>query len=287
MSGSIDSGVKIFLILDILFESPKNIEEICKKLSRQGIKADKKTVSKYLRTIKQFGFQTEKRNGKFHVLSSPFESKENFEGAEIIFCIIEHFFKNNIEYEPFKTKFENMFNLKINRKTHELIKEKFKISENITKNIQTVNNLIKQDKKEVNVLYKGKKLKLSIKEIKFAKNGIFLCAKNKTERTISCLKLEYIEIIKPDKTKISKFKPENGINFKIKNTLRKNYILKKGEVAHHFKDETIITNSYEEKEEIFSRLLKYGKNAEIVSPKKERDLFQKKVKELIEHYNSM
>ena len=36
MSGSIDSGVKIFLILDILFESPKNIEEICKKLLRDN-----------------------------------------------------------------------------------------------------------------------------------------------------------------------------------------------------------------------------------------------------------
>ena len=45
--------------------------------------------------------------------------------------------------------------------------------------------------------------------------------------------------------------------------------------------------SYDEREEIFSRILKYGTNAEIVAPKREKNLFQKKVNELIEHYNSM
>ncbi len=288
MSNSINSGVKIFSILDILFNSPKNIEEICKKLLEKNIKADKKTVSKYLRTIKKAGFEIVKENGQFHVVSCPFKLKTNSSNCEIIFYLIEHFFNcENSEYKILKTKFENIFEPKQNKEIKKLISKNFKISKTLVSNIQAINSLIKKDKKEVNVLYKGKKLKLTLKEIKFAKNGIFLYAKNKTLKNNSYLKLDFIEKIKPDKTKTSKFKIENGISFEIKEGLVKNYILKKGEVASYLKEKTIITNSYDEREETFSRILKYGTNAEIVAPKREKNLFQKKVNELIEHYNSM
>ena len=44
---------------------------------------------------------------------------------------------------------------------------------------------------------------------------------------------------------------------------------------------------YEEKEEIFSRLLKYGTKAEILTPEREKRQFIQKLKSLIEHYSSM
>ena len=293
MPNSINSGVKIFSILEILFNSPKNIGEISKKLFEKNIKADKKTISKYLRTIKLFGFEVEKINGKFQVLNSPIKNKQSFFddnklGRDIIFYLLKHFFDDkNLEYLVLKKKFNNIFEIDENLKVEKFIRENFKISAKILENIEQINVLIKKNKKDINVIYKEKKLKLTVKEIIFATNGVFLYAKDKNLKDNRYFKLEEIHNIKPDKTKNLKFKIKVGINFKLKDSLVKNYILKKGETANYINGETIITNCYEEREEIFSRLLKYGTKIEILTPEKEKRQFIKKIKELIGHYNSM
>lgn len=288
MPNSINSGVKIFLIVEILFSSPKNIEEISNKLLEYNIKADKKTVSKYLRTLKLFGFEIEKINGRFQVLNSPLMIKQKNSGAEIIFLLMEYFFeKENVEYEILKRKFKNIFDVEENLKIKNSIEKTFQLSQSAKKNLELINNLIKKNKTEINAKYKGKKLKLTIKEIKFAKNGVFLFAKDKNLKNSRHIKINNLENIKPDKTKNLKFKIKEGVNFKIKENLIKNYILKRGEIANYINNEAIITNTYEEKEEIFSRLLKYGTKAEILTPEREKRQFIQKLKSLIEHYSSM
>lgn len=288
MPNSINSGVKIFLIIEILFSSPKNIEEISNKLLEYNIKADKKTVSKYLRTLKLFGFEIEKINGRFQVLNSPLMIKQKNSGAEIIFLLMEYFFeKENVEYEILKRKFKNIFDVEENLKIKNSIEKTLQLSQSAKKNLELINNLIKKNKTEINAKYKGKKLKLTIKEIKFAKNGVFLFAKDKNLKNSRHIKINNLENIKPDKTKNLKFKIKEGINFKIKENLIKNYILKRGEIANYINNEAIITNTYEEKEEIFSRLLKYGTKAEILTPEREKRQFIQKLKSLIEHYSSM
>lgn len=288
MPNSINSGVKIFLIVEILFSSPKNIEEISNKLLEYNIKADKKTVSKYLRTLKLFGFEIEKINGRFQVLNSPLMIKQKNSGAEIIFLLMEYFFeKENVEYEILKRKFKNIFDVEENLKIKNSIEKTLQLSQSAKKNLELINNLIKKNKTEINAKYKGKKLKLTIKEIKFAKNGVFLFAKDKNLKNSRHIKINNLENIKPDKTKNLKFKIKEGINFKIKENLIKNYILKRGEIANYINNEAIITNTYEEKEEIFSRLLKYGTKAEILTPEREKRQFIQKLKSLIEHYSSM
>lgn len=288
MPNSINSGVKIFLIIEILFSSPKNIEEISNKLLEYNIKADKKTVSKYLRTLKLFGFEIEKINGRFQVLNSPLMIKQKNSGAEIIFLLMEYFFeKENVEYEILKRKFKNIFNVEENLKIKNSIEKTLQLSQSAKKNLELINNLIKKNKTEINAKYKGKKLKLTIKEIKFAKNGVFLFAKDKNLKNSRHIKINNLENIKPDKTKNLKFKIKEGVNFKIKENLIKNYILKRGEIANYINNEAIITNTYEEKEEIFSRLLKYGTKAEILTPEREKRQFIQKLKSLIEHYSSM
>lgn len=288
MPNSINSGVKIFLIIEILFSSPKNIEEISNKLLEYNIKADKKTVSKYLRTLKLFGFEIEKINGRFQVLNSPLMIKQKNSGAEIIFLLMEYFFeKENVEYEILKRKFKNIFDVEENLKIKNSIEKTLQLSQSAKKNLELINNLIKKNKTEINAKYKGKKLKLTIKEIKFAKNGVFLFAKDKNLKNSRHIKINNLENIKPDKTKNLKFKIKEGVNFKIKENLIKNYILKRGEIANYINNETIITNTYEEKEEIFSRLLKYGTKAEILTPEREKRQFIQKLKSLIEHYSSM
>ena len=288
MPNSINSGVKIFLIIEILFSSPKNIEEISNKLLEYNIKADKKTVSKYLRTLKLFGFEIEKINGRFQVLNSPLMIKQKNSGAEIIFLLMEYFFeKENVEYEILKRKFKNIFDVEENLKIKNSIEKTLQLSQSAKKNLELINNLIKKNKTEINAKYKGKKLKLTIKEIKFAKNGVFLFAKDKNLKNSRHIKINNLENIKPDKTKNLKFKIKEGVNFKIKENLIKNYILKRGEIANYINNEAIITNTYEEKEEVFSRLLKYGTKAEILTPEREKRQFIQKLKSLIEHYSSM
>ena len=197
------------------------------------------------------------------------------------------FEKENVEYEILKRKFKNIFDVEENLKIKNSIEKTLQLSQSAKKNLELINNLIKKNKTEINAKYKGKKLKLTIKEIKFAKNGVFLFAKDKNLKNSRHIKINNLENIKPDKTKNLKFKIKEGVNFKIKENLIKNYILKRGEIANYINNEAIITNTYEEKEEIFSRLLKYGTKAEILTPEREKRQFIQKLKSLIEHYSSM
>ena len=80
---------------------------------------------------------------------------------------------------------------------------------------------------------------------------------------------------------------ECGTVFKLTGRLIRNYVLKEGEVAHYKDFEVRVTNFYEDKDELLNRLLKYGKNCEVVYPVEDRELMKKKIEKMIKHYQSM
>src|SRR5699024_8569761 len=80
-----------------------------------------------------------------------------------------------------------------NLKIKNSIEKTLQLSQSAKKNLELINNLIKKNKTEINAKYKEKKLKLIIKEIKYAKNCVFLYVKDKNIKNRRHIKKNNIE----------------------------------------------------------------------------------------------
>lgn len=296
MSFTLNSGLRIFDIIEILMSSPSSRREICELLNRKEIKADIKTITKYIRTLKLAGFDIRVENKKFQVYKTPFTTsltKEEKDGLMAVMALLNNFFKGgaNRDYKLMEEKLRNIFALKNNLEINienKPIDFNFEADENLSFNIMKLSKYLMEDNVKLKIKYEKKRYIIFPKEIKYKRNGVFLYAYNKTKEKNSIFRVDLITDIKFIEYVNPEF-PTTGKQtiFKITGRLKKNYILREGEVAKYMEDEVYVTNVYEDKEELFNRLIKYGKYCEVTYPESDRKKFKNKIKNLIKHYKSM
>lgn len=296
MSFTLNSGLRIFDIIEILMSSPSSRREICELLNRKGIKADTKTITKYIRTLKLAGFDIRVENKKFQVYKTPFTTsltKEEKDGLMAVMALLNNFFKGgaNRDCKLIEEKLRNIFALKNNLEINienKPIDFNFEADENLSFNIMKLSKYLMEDNVKLKIKYEKKRYIIFPKEIKYKRNGVFLYAYNKTKEKNSIFRVDLITDIKFIEYVNPEF-PTTGKQtiFKITGRLKKNYILREGEVAKYMEDEVYVTNVYEDKEELFNRLIKYGKYCEVTYPESDRKKFKNKIKNLIKHYKSM
>lgn len=296
MSFTLNSGLRIFDIIEILMSSPSSRREICELLNRKEIKADIKTITKYIRTLKLAGFDIRVENKKFQVYKTPFTTsltKEEKDGLMAVIALLNNFFKGgaNRDCKLMEEKLRNIFALKNNLEINienKPIDFNFEADENLSFNIMKLSKYLMEDNVKLKIKYEKKRYIIFPKEIKYKRNGVFLYAYNKTKEKNSIFRVDLITDIKFIEYVNPEF-PTTGKQtiFKITGRLKKNYILREGEVAKYMEDEVYVTNVYEDKEELFNRLIKYGKYCEVTYPESDRKKFKNKIKNLIKHYKSM
>ena len=293
MSFTINSGTVIFDVIKVLQSAPKSREEFCQKLKERNLSTDNDTITKYVRTLRELDFDVVYRNGAFQLIKTPFKYKienEEIEGLEIAISLLRELFKGKIEprEKDFEEKMLNLFDFDKNLiKTKEANTLKFKKTKTASYNIFKLNQYI-LNPAILKIQYFKKEFLILPKELKYQKNGVFLIAYNKTEEKIQKFKVNLIVNLKFQGYLNDEFEfLKQETVFKISGRLIKNYILREGEIAHYKEDCVLVTNFVEEKEELFSRLLKYGKYCEVVYPEKDRQIFIQKLKDLIEHYEKM
>lgn len=285
MSYSINSGVKIFDIIEILGKNPKSRKELSENLTLKSKTTKLETISKYLRTLRITGFEIiSKKSHPYEILKTPFKitlNKAEQEGLYVILKNGEGLFDE--KFNPFKYKLENLIeNAKISYEKGDIYNNK------TLKNLRKLNEFIFDNEIQLKLITDKNKINVLIKRIKYKKNGIFLSFYNSKTKKIENLNLNEIQKIKSvDKNIPSIFEIKETTTFKIKGKLKQNYILREGESARFEDNEIFVSNHLEEKEELFSRLLKYGKNCEIISPKSDRKKFIELLKSTLNHYMSM
>ncbi len=287
MSSVISSGAKIFDVIEVLLSNPKTREDATMLLEKKGIKTDKNTISKYIRTLRQSGFEID-TNETFKILKTPFKitlNKNEEKGYYYLLEAINSLFDGNMKQksELFEKRIENLI-------TNKIKKEDVKIDPSISdKTLYLLEeNLAKWDFVLLKINFLGHYYKVIPLKLNYKTNGTFLSCydikerKNKTLRVDLIKNVIFVKVINENLVN-----PYNKTVFKITGRLKKNYILKSGEVAKYLDDEVIITNVYEEKDELFDRLIRYGKYCEIIYPESDRKKFKKKLEDLIKHYNSI
>lgn len=291
MSFTLNSGIVIFDVIEILWDSPKTREIFCQKLKEKNLPSDIETVSKYIRTLRKLGFKVVYKNDAYQLIDTPFKNKtrHNSDGLEITFSLLRELFagKTTLREKDLEEKLLNILNPNKNIQIKNRAELIFKNNDRISKNLLILNKaIIKND--ALKFTYQKEEFLTIPKELIYKKNGIFLVAYSKKEELTKVFRLDKIKKLKVENNESANFyEIKNETIFKITGRLIKNYILREREIAHYKDGYVLVTNYTEEKEQLFSRILRYGKYCEVVYPESDKEFFKEKVKDLIKYYEKL
>lgn len=284
---SFDTGLRILEILKVLLnENIKKIELIEKIKGNSKVESvyTQEAFIKYFNTLTVMGFELEKVKNVYILNNALFQVNISTEEKNLLKEIVENYRKlNNKNVEKnIKTAYA-----KINKyiseplsflELTELFDSEFRVDYNEVKEnlIITIQNMI-LDKQLVTLKYKRTKnqveeIVVELKEL-IEKNQKFYVscycpniARNKKidlEKIVSLVQL-------PRKT--SGKNHLNSVVFELYGRLSKSYKLKPSERVINFSNDCIVvSNSEEDKDTLLRRLLKYGENCKIITPKSMQD----------------
>jgi len=280
-------------ILKALAQGPLSTQEMLEYIEESTDKNYRKEmILKYINTMRVFGIDILKQNGKYCLNSSLEKIDFNKRDLSIIAFLSKYVdkinhdkLKNNI-YESLQ-KIEKYFS----KNTLELQKHRVRPyfpSKPLIINDDNIEKYEKfcKDELKINIFYKETTdlkpsvyLVAPIKVIYKKGNAILIAFDTKTN--------EYKEFLIENITDVEQLPQKYAqimsgtVLFKLKNRLAKSYLLKKGETVLEFGDGFIIvSNKSEDKELLLKRLLRYFDQCEILYPLIYRD-------KMLEILNSM
>lgn len=252
------------------------------------------TLNKYLNAMKIFGIKVKKINGKYQIFSSLYKIKftlEDLKSIELLkeACKILPAGNNKINLEHFIRDLEIRFDEsaqafeKISNNT-----ENLHLQFNQSEMVDQIKQCEKfcQDKLKLEIIYateKGEAINLlcSPIELLYQKRKIYLKALGNNGSRVYEIPLESIQSVKQLPISNTQQSIPTTIVYRIKNRLARNYKLRDWERLDKIEADGshIIVNKNEDLHMLVKRLMRYGTECEICSPK-----FFKE--EMIERINS-
>lgn len=279
------SGLRVLEILKALAKEPMSPNELLQGIEASSDKVYRKEIiTKYLNTLKLLGLKLSKVNNKY-ILERNLE-RIDFDANNLSVMKFLEKYADNINMQTLK---ENIFDA-LNTTQKSFSDETYKIlqNENIKIYKSPKNTLIKD--KNVKLFEKyckdGQKLEIKYREFSDENEQEYKIAPlkilyKKCKPVLICYDckanqykefvLEYITDTTQTPQRNTKDYP-SAVTFKLKNRLSRAYILKKDEKLLDRQDDYIIvSNSYEDRNILLKRLLRYYDQCEILYPKDLRE----------------
>ena len=276
------SGIQVIKTLQFLLEDNYTMAELIERLNKNEKEPmfNNSVVSKYINTCRYCGFEILKIHNKYYVSKTPFSLEFSLRDIELI----EHFKALSIQYLSYKIN--NSLDSFINKLNRYSNKDIVKVEK---KNFEETYNLFQRaikEKRKIRLLLRTKYViectPLEIVEYK-NKTCFKIIHKNK-ERNISIERVSGLELL----GKRFSFEDYSGetVIFKLTGALAQRYDLRENEKVLEKKlPECIkISNIGENKEELLTRLLRYGKNCEILSPSSYRNEIKNILHNMLANY---
>ena len=277
------SSTQVLKTLLVLLEGDYNMNELINKLNEKESRNvfNNSVVSKYINTCRYSGIDIPKIFNRYYITKLPF-------GLELLSDDIEALQELQFSVRNSMTKkFVNLFDDLIdkigrfsNRRIARIDKGSFEWS------FELFERSVAQ-KRKIKLLFKNREelvcVPISIVEIN---NKKFFKVFNKRERLIDTSRLSGV------KTTDEKFidSPENyetGVIYKLKEPLASRYELREHEIMQSLDSESgekTILSKGENKELLFSRLLRYDSKCEILSPQNYRDEMKLLISNMLANY---
>lgn len=297
-----DTSIRVLETLKILLKNRASIQDVLyyfEKIDPNNKLYTNEVILKYINTLKVFGFRFVKEKDKYVLMNTPVQFDFNVNDLSII-CLIEKFSellpeeKIKTEINKFLQELEKRFSDNTKILSHKIIKPDF-INLNIdyqryTKQIQEYERYC-LDKQRLKITYLNKKQsKISImvepEEIKYIDDKVYLSIYNPISAQVQ--DINFSSILKVEQLPL-KSNPQNilsSVTFKLKDRLAKNYRLHEYEKLVEIENDgsIIILNRKEDMHLLLKRLMKYGENCEVLSPKNLREEMREIIKATLGNY---
>lgn len=297
-----ESCVKMFTFLKMLYEEDVDFKIVIDLLSDgkyDGTSNTHVTLNKYLNAMKIFGIKIKKINKKYKMLNSPYKIKLDANDLKSIKLLQQAWEilpkgKTKTEFESFLKALE----IRYDETTQSLLQ----ISDN-TQNLdldfyhsELVEQLKKceqycQDKQKLEIIFtseNGEELNLlcSPLERTYKKRKNYLKVLGSNGSSIYEIPLENIKSIKQLPCASSAHSIPTTVVYRIKNRLARNYKLREWENLNTIEDDGshIIVNKNEDLTLLLHRIMRYGTECEIISPKFLREEMIDLINKTIENY---
>lgn len=296
-----DSGLRILEVLKALSKSPLSIDEMLKLIAdNEEIETvyTRETFNKYINTLKLAGFEIHKIDNKYvmtNTLNLINLSNENIRVFKFLRKYAEKIYLNETNQEVIG--FLDIVEKTLDKDTEKrFLKNKrsiglknfdLKIPSDIVKKYENFCN--EQQKLNLTVLENNQEneYKIDPRKIKYEKEFVYLLGYDYINDEFKKIKIKDIKKCKQLPQKSPENKSSKYITYRLKNRLAKSYVLKENEKLVNIENdnELLISNTNEDINSLFSRLLRYGENCEIVYPKSVRESFKSYIDKILEIYD--
>lgn len=280
-----DTSIRVLETLKFLVKNKASIQNIInhfEKIDPNNRTYTSEVILKYINTLKVFGYKFVKEKDKYVLLNFPNKinfTKEELETIYALEKIASAFPEEKIKEDMtvFLQNLERRFTENTN-----LLASKLDKPSCITLNF-SYEKYAKKIKNYEKYCIEGQKLKITYKmlceeetsiiaepkEIKYKRDEVYLSVYNALTAQIQDLNFNNIIEIKQLPTKVNETNILSTTTFKIKNDLARSYKLYEGEKLLQMESDgsKIILNQKEDKRFLLKRLMRYGSNCEVMSPK--------------------
>ena len=298
-----DSCIKIFKLLKLLIEDKADYSAVMDIFADEAEKnrsALPVILNKYLNTLKIFGVKVQKVKNKYHLLNIPFNinfAADDVKAVHILktASILLSSQKNKEALNDFIKAIEVRYNDAAKSVAALQNSEDYcDLSFYYSKFKDQIFECEKfcEEKKKLEILYLSGDTETSIicspREIKYQNRKVCFCVFNQLSRQTFDIPIDNIKSIKLLPTISSSTDISVSVVYKLKRRLANSYRLKENEYSNGYDSDgnLIVVNTKEEPDILLSRLIKYGENCEILTPKYMKDRMVECIDKILENYQN-
>jgi len=297
-----DACIRVLETLKILYKNEAGVQDIInhfEKTDPNNRVYTNEVILKYINTLKVFGFRFIREKEKYVLLNYPNQFNFDKDDLKAIY-LIENFSKllpeERIKEEiaEFLQDLNKRFSDNTRLLSHSMTKPDFiNFQIDYSKYLHQIKEYEKYciDRQRIKITYKNKrKIEISAmvepNEIKYIDNEVYLSVYNPISAQIQ--DVNFNDIVKIEQLPL-KSNPKNmfsSVTFKLKDNLVKVYKLKEGEKLLQINPDgnIVILNQQEDRVLLLKRIMRYGENCEIISPKDLREEMKQLIKATLGNY---
>lgn len=297
-----DSCIKIFSLIKLLLNDDAEYSKVMSIFAEEA-SANLSTfpviLNKYLNTLKIFGIKVKKVKNKYYLLNMPFNvdfSENDVKAVQLLKSACD-IIPNAKSKEALLT-FIKSVEMRYNETAKSIVTySNIDMHPDLTFYFSKFHDQILEceklcsEKKKLEILYltedKEATIICSPKEVKYQNRKVCFSVFNQLSRQVFDIPIDNIKSIKQLPTLSSTQNVSMSVVYKLKGRLAEAYKLKEWEYSNGYDSNgnLIVVNSNEDTDVLLSRLMKYGENCVLVTPKFMKDRMRELIEKVLNNYN--
>lgn len=298
-----DSCIKIFKLLKLLIEDKADYSSVMNIFAEEADKNNSALpviLNKYLNTLKIFGIKVQKVKNKYHLINMPFNinfTADDVKAVQILktASILLSSAKGKEALNDFIRSIEVRYSeaaksVAASQNSEDYCDLSFYYSK-FRDQILECERLC-EEKKKLEIFYVSGSSESSVicspREIKYQNRKVCFSVFNQLSRQVFDIPIDNIKSIRLLPTISSAKDISVSVVYKLKGRLANSYRLKEFEYSNGYDEDgnLIVVNTKDEPDILLSRLIKYGENCEILTPKYMKDRMLECIDKILENYQN-